>query len=932
MPTPILTVIMCVYNCPSERMLTQAIDSVLNQTFRDFEFLICDDGSTNDSLAWLRKKARQDDRIVLLTNDRNEGLAFALNKCIAHSRGRYIARQDADDYSSPTRLQLQIDFLESHKNIAFLGTDCFLYDKDGIHGEWHMPEYPSARDFLFNSPFVHGSVMFRREAFEKCGLYRTIGKCWKYEDYDLFMRIYAEGLQGANLNRMLYTFYSEETKNLISFRMRLDEFLVRKEGFRRLGLLPGGWPYVIKPLVLTLIPNKPLNWLKKRRKMQLLSRDPPLSLRAYQIIVNRNSFIKFHYERFVSMNRSLHRRFPVVSWLYLLCLNAESILLRKKKREQSAVRILWRRGSSERVSEEELANQLCQQDVVSFDLFDTLIFRPFAIPADLFYLVGERLNYPDFRTIRMEAERTVRRNLGREVTLHEIYEFLSSKTGVDARLGQETEMAVELDLCSANPYMKRVWNLAHNSGRKIIITSDMYLPLEFIERLLKKNGFEEYSAIFISCEQGAGKYDGQLFEVVKNLLGTDRIAHVGDNIRSDVHAAKKQGIHAIEYKNVNLLGAIDRPPDMSPIIGSAYSGLVNRKLYQGIRSFSPAYQYGYQYGGLLILGFCEYIRKISREKQADKILFFSRDGYIVKKVYDWLFPNSRTEYVYWSRNAAAKLGAELFPDNFMRRFIGQKTGRGIPLYQVMKSIGITEWEFPFSLTEPLTARNVKQVEMFLYEHWNELISSYSGNAAAARQYFSKVLRECKQVITVDCGWAGSCDLILEQLAVKNWDMQCAFTGLLAGSNSFNQTDSDYSEVFLLNGKISAYCFSSSLNRDKYAAHTPAANHNHYFELLFSAPHPSFRDFYLDSEGNCAMEFDQTCENRLYIEEIHRGEWDFIREYVTTFREYPFMRNISGSDAYAPFMDGMRRNLKHIKSIFSECVFDDLTNGVKTRLI
>lgn len=931
MSNPILTVIMCVYNCPSEQMLTRAVDSVLNQTFRDFEFLICDDGSTNGSRAWLREEARRDNRIRLLANEKNEGLAFALNKCLARAKGRYIARQDADDYSLPTRLQLQTDFLDSHKNIAFVGADCFLYDQNGVHGERHMPEYPCGKDFLFNSPFVHGSVMFRREVFDRCGLYRTVGKCRKYEDYDLFMRIYAEGLQGANLNRALYAFYSEEKKNFVSRRMRLDEFLVRKEGFRRLGLLPKGYPYVLKPLVLALIPNKALNWLKNRKKTHLLYR-PSLSAKAYQIIVNRNSFIKFHYERFVKTNQSLHRRFPAISWLYLLCLNAESVLFRKKGREQSAVRTIWRREYSERIPAQELADKLCRREVVSFDLFDTLIFRPFALPADLFYLVGERLNYPDFKAIRTEAERTVRRNLGREITLDEIYEFMSLRTGIDAQIGKETEMAVELDLCSANPYMKRVWKLVRESGRKIIITSDMYLPSDFIERLLKKTGFEGYSAVFVSCEQGVGKYNGLLFEVVRNLLGTDSIAHVGDNRQSDVRAARKQGLFAAEYGNVNLLGSFDRPSDMSPIIGSAYGGLVNRKLYQGIRAFSPAYQYGYQYGGLLVLGFCEHIHKIALEKRADKILFFSRDGYIVKKAYDWLFPKSNTEYVYWSRNAAAKAGAELFADNFMRRFIRQKVGRGISLYQIMNSIGIAEWEFPFSLTAPLTARNAEEVEAFLYERWKDLIASYENGNAAAKMYFSEVLRDCRSVITVDCGWAGSGDLILEQLAARKWGMNCKFTGLLAGTNSFNQSDSDYSETFLLDGKISPYCFSSALNRDKYVAHMPAANHNHYFELLFGAPHPSFREFYLNSKGKCAMAFDQTCENRLYIKEIQKGEWDFIREYVTTFRKYPFMRNISGSDAYAPFMDGMRRNMKYIKSVFSECVFDDLTNGTKTRLV
>ena len=302
----------------------------------------------------------------------------------------------------------------------------------------------------------------------------------------------------------------------------------------------------------------------------------------------------------------------------------------------------------------------------------------------------------------------------------------------------------------------------------------------------------------------------------------------------------------------------------------------------------------------------------------------------MKQVYDKLYPGEATEYTYWSRNAAAKLGADLFRDNFIKRFITQKINHNISLYDVMRSIGIADWEFPFSLNEDLTMQNAERTEQFIRQNWSRLMDSYADMDAAAQQYFREILQDARNVITVDCGWAGSGNIILEQIVNQKWGMDCSFTGVLAGSNSYNQYDSDYSETFLLDGKLQVYCFSSGLNRDKFMAHMPSANHNIYFELLFSAPEPSFQEFRRKDDGY-ELVFDGAAENEMYIREIQKGELDFITSYVRSFRSYPYMRNISGSDAYTPFMDVMKHSKRYIDKVFAECVFDETTNGKKERI-
>ena len=126
-----------------------------------------------------------------------------------------------------------------------------------------MPKTVDKRSFLFNSPFIHGSMMFRREVFDK-ERYRTLGKNRKYEDYDLFMRLCADGFKSANLPEKLYRFHYDRSTRRVSFSMRCDEFKVRTEGFKRLGLMPVGFLYALKPILLGFIPRKAMIKLKEK--------------------------------------------------------------------------------------------------------------------------------------------------------------------------------------------------------------------------------------------------------------------------------------------------------------------------------------------------------------------------------------------------------------------------------------------------------------------------------------------------------------------------------------------------------------------------------------------------------------------------------------------------------------------------------------------
>lgn len=164
-----ISVVMSVYN--GERYLREAIESILDQSFPDFEFIIIDDGSTDGSGEII---SSYNDRRIKWFRQGNKGLAPALNEGIKHGIGKYVARMDADDISLPNRLKTQYDFLESHTNSVVVGSHANIVDRSGryLYTSRMPTDWEMIRKRLPLSPFIyHSSAMFRRESFNHCGGY-----------------------------------------------------------------------------------------------------------------------------------------------------------------------------------------------------------------------------------------------------------------------------------------------------------------------------------------------------------------------------------------------------------------------------------------------------------------------------------------------------------------------------------------------------------------------------------------------------------------------------------------------------------------------------------------------------------------------------------------------------------------------------------------
>ena len=197
---PKISVLMSIYN--GAKYLKEAVDSILNQTFTNFEFIIINDGSTDATDAIL--KSYSDPRLKIIANPVNLGLTKSLNIGLNAARGEYIARQDTDDISLPNRLEIQFKFMENHKEISLVGGSAILIDNQGEEiGRKIKPLEFSEIKFhsLLKNPFFHPSFFFKKEVIKKNGGYNENFPF--AQDYELTSRLIHSGLKTANLREPL---------------------------------------------------------------------------------------------------------------------------------------------------------------------------------------------------------------------------------------------------------------------------------------------------------------------------------------------------------------------------------------------------------------------------------------------------------------------------------------------------------------------------------------------------------------------------------------------------------------------------------------------------------------------------------------------------------------------------------------------------------
>lgn len=199
-----ISILMGIYNCAPT--LREAIDSIIAQTYPNWEFIICDDGSTDDSYAIaMEYAAAAPKRFRIIQNERNLGLNATLNNCLRIADGDYIARMDGDDVSTPDRFEKEVAFLNAHPEYAIVSSHMTVFDECGDWSRVRTLETPQVRDFPTTVPmFCHAPCMIRREAFLDVEGYTEDKRLLRVEDYHLWYKFYAKGYRGFNIQEPLY--------------------------------------------------------------------------------------------------------------------------------------------------------------------------------------------------------------------------------------------------------------------------------------------------------------------------------------------------------------------------------------------------------------------------------------------------------------------------------------------------------------------------------------------------------------------------------------------------------------------------------------------------------------------------------------------------------------------------------------------------------
>jgi glycosyltransferase EpsE len=250
-----ISIIMGIYNCANT--LDEAIESIIAQTYPNWQMIMCDDGSSDNTYEVAAKYVESDpERFVLIKNETNQGLNITLNNCLALADGDYVARMDGDDISLPDRFEKEVEILNTHPEFAIVSTPMIMFDETGDWGRTGEPiPEPTIIDFAYHTPFhCHAPCMIRREAYLDVEGYTVDKRLLRYEDCNLWFKLYGKGYRGYNLSEPLYKM--RDDKNAVARRdikSRLRAVYVLYTGFKLVNMPKKYYKNLVKAFFRSVI-------------------------------------------------------------------------------------------------------------------------------------------------------------------------------------------------------------------------------------------------------------------------------------------------------------------------------------------------------------------------------------------------------------------------------------------------------------------------------------------------------------------------------------------------------------------------------------------------------------------------------------------------------------------------------------------------------
>jgi glycosyltransferase EpsE len=252
---PKVSIIMGIYNC--ELTIAESIESIINQTYTNWELIMCDDFSKDKTFEIAKSyENKYPQKIKVIKNKRNLTLGPTLNKCIDIASGEYIARQDADDISHKDRIKIQVEFLENNKDIDLVGSNMKSFNELGEQGTHCMQAHPQKFDLVKGVTFAHPTIMIKSEVMKNLNGYCIEEYAKQLEDYELWIRFFKEGYKGENLDKSLY-FYREDDDayKRRNIKRRIRQIKLKSKMPKSLGLATYTYLFIIKDIIALFIPS-----------------------------------------------------------------------------------------------------------------------------------------------------------------------------------------------------------------------------------------------------------------------------------------------------------------------------------------------------------------------------------------------------------------------------------------------------------------------------------------------------------------------------------------------------------------------------------------------------------------------------------------------------------------------------------------------------
>ncbi len=653
---PLLSVIVPVYG--TEKYVGRCLDSILGQTYHNLEVIVVNDGTRDQAETVIKKYLFEDERIKYVRHSKNKGLFQARISGAEEANGKYLAFVDSDDYISCDYYRMLVkkaeetgadivvgdtvfEDLDHTKTVRPLYQMCF--EKDILEGTEIRDAFFAQQGYCFSWHTIWNKI-YERELWNGCmDAYRTVKKhLIMTEDVAFSVPLLYRAKKLAKIDTVQYFYCASKEASTAWDNITFKKFAKRMEDL-----------------------NTAFHFVEQFLESEQADE------------VYRRGFLAFK-KKYARMYRSLQEeRFEKNE-------EAEELVdaflpgYKETQREDELcfdVITAHYNGGIENIKKGILSKKV---KCVSFDIFDTLVARPLYEPTDLMDLMEpefERLTDGSynisFAKIRSLSEAHARKeNRGFEdVTLSEIYGCMKERFSIGEdtidRLYQ-TEKEYEVRFSKVRKTGKELYEFAHDAGKRIVLTSDMYLETDTVEKILEKNGYRNHEKLYLSSKERALKGTGLLFK--RMLKGTgltpESVLHIGDNWRCDMEAAKKLGIrtaffpkarevfeNVIQGITTNNCGWMDKymagpfsdykAARKSPAYRAVLAMTANRFFdnpYMGFQEKSDfngnPYMLGYYAAGPHCLGIAGWLLKELKRAGKKNIYFLARDGYLPKQMFD----------------------------------------------------------------------------------------------------------------------------------------------------------------------------------------------------------------------------------------------------------------------------------------------------------